>query len=78
MTHLRLGTESILEPRNKWSSTMNFVSLFSHRAYETKVHLEELNLSQGEPNPEDAIASSGEAGEVRGEGFPRDWVCDIP
>ncbi|XP_052569564.1 lymphocyte-specific protein 1 isoform X1 [Peromyscus californicus insignis] len=33
------------------------------RAYETKVHLEELNLSQGEPNPEDAIGSSGEAEE---------------
>ncbi|XP_036032895.1 lymphocyte-specific protein 1 isoform X3 [Onychomys torridus] len=33
------------------------------RAYETKVQLEELNLSQGEPSPEDAIGSSGEAEE---------------
>ncbi|XP_005064233.1 lymphocyte-specific protein 1 isoform X5 [Mesocricetus auratus] len=33
------------------------------RSQQVKVHLEELNLSQGEPNPEDAVGSCGEAEE---------------
>lgn len=78
MTHLRLGTRISLEPSNKWSFTIDSVSLFSHRSQQVKVHLEELNLSQEEPSPEDTVGSCEEAEEVRGEGSPRGWVCGTP
>lgn len=65
MTHQRLGTRNSLEPSNRWSSTTVFLFLFSHRFHQAEVHLEELNLSHKEPNPEDAIEVSEEAEEVR-------------